>query len=328
MSLMVNVINPEDDAFIAEVCWQYYVNELTQAEIAKFLGVTRLRVNQAIQRAKSAGAIKVQIESSLVPCLDLQDRLRERMGLTRAFVAPAHPQSYDFHRPVGAALANYVIDHLQNGLWEKIGVSWGLTLQNTIERMPRLSCPDVEVISVIGGTSRGETFNSFGIASGFAARLGARYSLLAAPIFLSDEVKRSAFLSQKIFETHFRKFHDLDAVILTASDISPRSYLISTGLPDDMTPETLIRSGAIGDVVGRFLDINGNIVSEKIDALTIGIDLDVLRKVPERILAAAGPHKTDIIRAVIAKGLATTLITDDVTARLLLDDLDDKDAAD
>ena len=52
---------------------------------------------------------------------------------------------------------------------------------------------------------------------------------------------------------------------------------------------------------------------------TIAIDLEVLRNVPERILAAAGHHKVEIIRAVLTSGLAKVLVTDDVTARLLLD---------
>ena len=45
----------------------------------------------------------------------------------------------------------------------------------------------------------------------------------------------------------------------------------------------------------------------------------MLRQAPERVLAAAGPHKVAILRAVLQAGLATVLVTDDVTARLLLD---------
>ena len=43
----------DSEAFIVEICWHYFVNEMTQAEIARKMDVTRLRVNQATQRAKS-----------------------------------------------------------------------------------------------------------------------------------------------------------------------------------------------------------------------------------------------------------------------------------
>lgn len=317
---MSNETSSEADAFTAEVCWHYYVNELTQAEIAKYLGATRLRVNQAIQRARALGMVKIEIESPFLPRLELQDRLQERFGLTRAQVAPAHPRLYDYHAPTGAALASYMSGRLRSGDWRRIGVSWGMTLQCAIDRLLPHSLPELEVISMLGGASRGEAFNAFGIASGFAGRLGARYSLLAAPIFLSPALDRAAFLSQDGFAEHFDKFTRLDAAILTASDISDRSYLIQTGLPAGVSEAELTGAGAIGDVVGRFLDEAGQVVSNQLDGCTIGIELEVLRQVPERVLAAAGPHKTAIIRAVLSAGIANVLITDDLTARLLLDE--------
>lgn len=308
----------DSDAFVTEVCWHYYINEMTQAEIAGAMGVTRLRVNQAIQRAKQGGMVKVQIESPFLPRLELQDELQRRFGLAGACVAPANPDAYDYHRPVGAALASFLMANLKAKSWKKIGVSWGMTLQAAINRMSRLSYPDLEIISMIGGTSQGAQFNSFGIASGFAERLEAKYSLLAAPVFLSAGVDLHLFLSQALFQTHFAKFGQLDAAILTASNLSDRSYLISTGLPGEISTAELTAAGAVGDVVGRFLDQDGKVVSNALDGRTIGIDLATLRSIPDRILAAAGHHKVEIIRAALRGGIANTLITDDVTARLLI----------
>ncbi|MDO8883303.1 sugar-binding domain-containing protein, partial [Pseudotabrizicola sp.] len=77
-------------------------------------------------------------------------------------------------------------------------------------------------------------------------------------------------------------------------------------------------SGAIGDVLGQFLDKDGNSVSRAIDDRAIGMPLAMVLDVPEKILSAAGPHKVEIIRAACQRGLVDTLITDDVTAELLL----------
>jgi DNA-binding transcriptional regulator LsrR (DeoR family) len=170
---------------------------------------------------------------------------------------------------------------------------------------------------MIGGTSTGASFNAFGIASGFAERFDASYSLLAAPIYLSKGVDREAFLSQEIFQTHFEKCRALDAAVLVAGDISPRSYLISTGLPTEVAPAELSAAGAVGDILGRFLDSEGNEIAHPLHERSIGVGLDTLATVPEKILAASGPHKVDIIRAVAKRGLVDTLITDDVTAELL-----------
>jgi DNA-binding transcriptional regulator LsrR (DeoR family) len=310
----------ENDAFVSEVCWHYYVNEMTQAEVAVALGVTRLRVNQAIQRAKSLGVVKVQIESPFLARLELQQQLQSRLGVKKALVVPAHREAYNYHVPVGAALASYLVECLATRSWRTIGVSWGMTLRSAIERLPRQPQPGLEIVSMIGGTATGASFNAFGIASGFAERFGASYSLLAAPIYLSEGVDREIFLSQEIFETHFQKCKTLDAAVLVVGDISARSYLISTGLPKEVAPDDLSAAGAVGDLLGRFLDEDGAEIAHPLRARTIGVDLETLATIPEKILAAAGRHKVDIIRAVARRRLVDTLITDDVTAELLLAD--------
>lgn len=317
----------ESEAFAAEVCWHYYVNGMTQAEIAKLLEATRLRVNQAIQKAKSLGIVKVQIDSPFVARIELQEALRRKLAIKRAIVAPARRDEYDYHGAVGAALATFVAERLRAKAWQTVGVSWGMTLEAAIRRLPPIANAELEIVSMLGGTMQGASFNSFSIASGLAARLGASYSLLAAPIFLSEGVDRTVFLSQEIFANHFRKFETLDAAIITASDVSPRSYLVANGMPAEFPPEDIRRAGAVGDVLGRFLDEAGQPVAHALDERTIGVDLAVLERTPEKILAAAGPHKVDIIRVAARRGLVDTLVTDDVTAELLVSPAAGRNAA-
>ena len=246
--------------------------------------------------------------------------MRQRLGLRRVLIAPARRAPYDYHGSVGTALATYLTENLRLRRWRSIGVSWGVTLEQAIRKLPQQSHPELEIVSMLGGTMQGAAFNSFSIASGLAGALGANYSLLAAPIFLSDGVDRDTFLAQEIFAQHFAKFEALDAAILTASDVSPRSFLIANGLPKEVAPEDLTGAGAIGDVLGRFLDTDGNRIDHPLDTRTIGVDIATLRNIPEKILAAAGPHKVAIIRAASAGGLVDTLVTDDVTAELVIAD--------
>lgn len=310
----------DSDAFICEVCWHYFINEMTQAEVAQRMGVTRLRVNQAIQKARARNMVRIEIHSPFLPRVEMQQALRERLGIRTALVAPANPDHYDYHSTVGAALASYLLDHLREGRWKMLGVSWGLTIDHAIRRLPMLPIPGLEIVSMLGGTSRGASFNTFAVASGLAERFGAQYSLLAAPVYLSESVDRAAFLGQEIFEAHFAKFERLDAAILTASDVSPRSFLVANGLPSAVTPEELEAVGAVGDVLGRFLDSAGRPIDHPIDDRAIGVSMETVARVPHKIMAAAGPHKAEIIRAAARAGLIDTLVTDDVTGALLLAD--------
>lgn len=308
----------DSDAFICEVCWQYFINEMTQAEVAELMGVTRLRVNQAIRRARARSMVRIEIESPFLPRIRLQEALRRELRIAKALVAPAKREGYDYHTAVGAALASYLAGSLRQNAWRRLGVSWGVTIESAVRRLPSLSRPDLEIISMLGGTSSGASFNTFSIASSLAERVGAKYSLLAAPVYLSEGVDRDVFLGQELFEEHFAKFETLDAAILTASDVSPRSFLVANGLPSEVPPRMLTEAGAIGDVLGRFLDRDGRPIDHPIDGRTIGVSIETVVRVPLKILAAAGPHKVGIIRAAAKAGLIDTLVTDDVTAELLI----------
>lgn len=316
---MPREIIEDGEAFLTEVCWHYYVNEMTQAEIAHALDVTRLRVNQAIQRSKALGLVKFNIESPFLARTELQQELAEALGIARTIVAPINENAYDYHRSVGAALAALMTERLKTGAWKSIGVSWGLTLDFAIRKLPRQFRPDLEIVSILGGTAQGSTFNSFGIASGFADVLGANYSILTAPIYLAEGIDRDVFLSQSALNGHYAKFETLDAVLLTCSNVSKKSFLVSHGLPHDLTPEALIAAGATGDVLGKFLDRDGHSISNEIDDRALGMPLHQVLDVPEKIMAAAGPHKIEIIRAACRRGLVDTLVTDDLTARQLIE---------
>ena len=312
----------ESEAFLIEVCWHYFVNGMTQSEVAEAMGITRLRANRAIQVARASGLVRVEVESPFVTRLTLQDKLREAFGLDDVVVVPANRLAYNFQQPVGTALATWLERGLKERKWSSIGVSWGLTLDAAIQRLPTMSLSDIEIVSMIGGVSVGASFNTFSVASGFAAKLGAKYSLFAAPVYLSPHTDREKFLSEPVLREQVERCKRLDLAILAASDLSPKSFLMRDSLPSDVTAEMLAERGAVGDVLGRFFDTDGNLIDHSINDRVVGIEIDQLKAIPEVVLAAAGMHKIAIILAAIRGGVVKTLITDDITAERLLEQVE------
>jgi DNA-binding transcriptional regulator LsrR (DeoR family) len=77
--------------------------------------------------------------------------------------------------------------------------------------------------------------------------------------------------------------------------------------------------GAVGVIIGRFIDAEGRQVRDAIDERTVGITLEQLKCASIRICAAGGPRKTEALRAGLLGGYATHLVTDMKTARMLLE---------
>jgi deoxyribonucleoside regulator len=80
--------------------------------------------------------------------------------------------------------------------------------------------------------------------------------------------------------------------------------------------------GAVGDVLGRFIDADGIEVSEDLAERTLALQLDEIRKIPITIAVASGREKAAVARAALLSGLCTILVADSdvVTGILALDD--------
>src|SRR3954471_10581163 len=70
------------------IAWMYYVEGLTQNEIADRLGIGRVTVVRNLNEALRRREVKIWIEGEVAECLELEDRLRESFDLKEAIVVP------------------------------------------------------------------------------------------------------------------------------------------------------------------------------------------------------------------------------------------------
>ncbi|MGE8474235.1 MAG: sugar-binding domain-containing protein, partial [Paraburkholderia hospita] len=88
--------------------------------------------------------------------------------------------------------------------------------------------------------------------------------------------------------------------------------------PDDL--RTLRKAGAIGDMLGHFMDANGDPIDHPLNRRTVAISLDDLRKIEDVVLVSGGTKKFHVTRAALRGRYASVLVTDEDTARRLCDE--------
>jgi DNA-binding transcriptional regulator LsrR (DeoR family) len=95
---------------------------------------------------------------------------------------------------------------------------------------------------------------------------------------------------------------------------------------DDAGRTRLTARGAVGDVAGHLVRLDGSFVADEWERRTISIPIETLLKVPRVIGIAAGSNKVETIIAGARSGLLHLLITDEPTATAALELLARKDA--
>jgi DNA-binding transcriptional regulator LsrR (DeoR family) len=308
-----------EERFLAQVAWAYYVEGLTQEGVAEKLGATRLRVNKAISEAHRRGLVRITFNTAFAACAELESALRETFGLKQAYVAPAPLDQKDVQMIVGAALGHVLTEVLADPAIKLFGMSWGGTLNIATRFVAAMERPDLEVISVMGGLTRGSDLNSFEITTRLADLLGAQHSYFTAPLYAGSAESRDTIMQLDVFREVLEKLRTVDAMAMAAGDLSKRSLLMRDGLPSDVSIEELIALGGVGDVLGTVIDAEGKPLDHPINERIIGIGLSDLSRIPNVILAAGGAHKVPVIRATLGRRVIDSFVTDEATARALVE---------
>lgn len=309
----------DDEEAAVRAAWLYYMEGLTQDRVATRLGTTRLRVNRLLGEARGSGLVGITINSRLASCLALEDELKRRCGLRDAVIVPTPADASHVPVLLGRATGELLSRHLETARVRRIGVGWGATLRETIRFVRPGNWPQLHVNSMMGGLTRGLEINTFETASALAARLGASCSYLAAPLYAGSPKSRDVIVAQDVFKDSFAELAANDVALLSVGDLSDKSLLIRYGLPRDVTPASLRRAHAVGDILGRFLDAQGRPVAHPLSQRAISPPLEVLAKIPTVIVASGGENKAPIIGAVLRARLASVLVCDEKTAAAALE---------
>jgi DNA-binding transcriptional regulator LsrR (DeoR family) len=309
----------EKEQFLVRTSWLYYVEGMTQNAIAEHLGVTRLKVNRAIQEALNNGIVKISIDSEFTSRLELEKRIKKVFNLKNVSICPCPVEEKNAAKLVGTELARYLFGILSNKSTKLFGIGWGETLNYAVRTIEQGNRPDLEIISAFGTLPRGSGFNSFGVATRLALAFSANCTYLPVPLYSSSKKSRDIILVQEVFKEVFLKIKYTNGMAVSAGDMTPRSLLIRDGIPSDLDIQELINVGAVGDILGYFFDINGNIIDHPISERALGLNPFEFKGNENNILAAGGKFKKHIILAGLQSGIFDTLITDESAAEAVLE---------
>ena len=307
-----------EEQLLVRLAWACEVEGMTQSEAAERFGVTRLRVNKALSEAKRRGILRVSVDSVFAAAAQLEWDLERSFRLMRAIVVPSPQGSASVTPLVAAGLGAHLGELLQNTDVTKFGMSWGNTLNLATRHMQPLDRPDLEIVSIMGGVTRGSDVNGYEITTRLADLCNAEHSFFTAPLFAGSPESQVLFMQQGVIRDMLEKIRLCDAIALATGDLQS-SLLVRDALPDGIDPAELIALGGVGDITGHILNADGDLIDHPVNSRVIGLSLDEMARIKNVILAAGGLHKVPVIAAAIKRGFVDTLVTDENTAKALLE---------
>jgi deoxyribonucleoside regulator len=303
----------------------YYLDGLTQAEIAGRLGVSRPTAGRLIAKAKAKGLVRIEV---LVPP-NIQDdlhageerELEAKFGLTEAIVtgngtdvgAPGRPAIF---ASVGRAAAALLMRRLSPT--DVLGFTWGPEqVAVAMALMPGVaSCRAIVQLDGAMSTAAYQTGMELILSRG-ADTLRANAIRLPAPLY-ADPSTVASMRSDSVISRTLEAGRNADAMLFGVGAASTSTTLFEGSFLDVRMLEELIRLGAVGEIGGRFFDADGVPVVTELAQRAVSVPLEAVRDCSKTLLISSGQAKHRATLGALRCGLARLLVCDIDCARWLL----------
>ncbi|TDD44771.1 MarR family transcriptional regulator [Nonomuraea terrae] len=291
---------------------QYYLEDATQGDIAKRLGVSRATVSRLLTEARKQGIVEIKVHKpASLEDGPLAADVAQALNLRRVYIVP---------KVSGPALGPWLAPALARALattglrsGDVVLVSSGTTVYECA-REGLGQYPGVTIAPAVGGQEEPQPwFQTNETTRILAERVGGVPAYLYAPALPGPEL----FASLQ-HEPSVRRVMDLWA--------QAKAAIVGVGsapLMRQMTPSLMPRDAeslrrAVGDVCMRVYDRDGAPVTYPGSERLVATQLEELRRIPHTIAVAVGAEKVLSIVAGARGGYFNQLVTDTPTAEGLL----------
>ena len=300
------LLDERKTALLVKVAQLYYEEDMGQEAIARSIGLSRPYVSRLLTEAKEMGIIQFRIIDPLKGESDLERKLRAGTNLEKVIVAPVTQKTSHMHS-VSRKAVDYLEEVVENG--DVIGFSWGNTIHSVTGLLSQgQRFPEVVAAQLCGGISNLEhNIYCFEIARNFARAWEAKPYVLTCPAVVSSSRLKEAFLSD----------YDINRVMTYGYDSNIALLALGTfGLQS-----AVYRAGYLNEKEIAALTENGQICDPELDARTMAVPLDIIRKKKTRIGVACGESRVECICAAIRAEIINVLIIDEETAGYVIERL-------
>ncbi|HHS9995662.1 sugar-binding transcriptional regulator [Klebsiella pneumoniae] len=313
--------NSDDIRLIVKIAQLYYEQDMTQAQIARELGIYRTTISRLLKRGREQGIVTtIAINYDYNENLWLEQQLKQKFGLKEAVVASSDGLLEEEQLSAMGQHGALLVDRLLEP-GDIIGFSWGRAVRSLVENLPQASqSRQVICVPIIGGPS-GKLESRYHVNTltyGAAARLKAESHLADFPALLDNPLIRNGIMQSQHFKTISSYWDSLDVALVGIGSPAIRDGANWHAFYGSEESDDLNARHVAGDICSRFYDINGGLVDTNMSEKTLSIEMAKLRQARYSIGIAMGEEKYSGILGALHGRYINCLVTNRETAELLL----------
>ena len=301
--------------------WLYYQDGLSQTDVAKKMGISRVTVVKYLQNAREKGIVQINLDFNTFSSIALALKIKEKFGLKNVIIIPNASGTLKKNKSTitREKLANAGSSYLNNIIEDNdvLGIAWGRTIHRISEVMIQNNKKNVSVLQMLGSMPAQPDFTTIESSSRIANKLSGQVISLHVPAIVSTAQLAMELQAEPIIRSNFEALIKCNKAFFVVGNSLDENPLIRAGVLTKQEMKEYRNINAVGVICGRFYDKFGKPVMTEVDSRILGINLAQLRKIEQRIFLAGGEKNHSSTLGAILGGYVSDLIADEDTAKYL-----------
>jgi len=304
---------------LVKISTMYYVDGMNQQEISNQLGVSRPQVSRLLMEAKTEGIVQINIHNPYSEEQQYERAISEIFGIKEVIVAQSNEDEQDKEEVHLARAAAILLESVIHDN-DTIAIMAGRNIAAAGARMRYNHTKGTSFVPMIGGFgSDGSSMHANTNTRIIAESMKGSYSLLNAPAIVVSSEVREHFLAERDIANVLEKARTADVAIVGIGQVTKDAAIVQSGYLHSDEVEAIAKQGAVSQIGASFLNAKGEHLLNELESRIIGLSIEDIKKIPNVIAIAGGKHKVEAITAALRGKYLTVLITDLVTAKLVLE---------
>jgi DNA-binding transcriptional regulator LsrR (DeoR family) len=305
-----------DDA--ARAGWLYFIAGHTQDEIAKMLQVSRASAQRLVSLCLAERLITFRLEHPIAACMELASRLKQRFHLAHCEVVPSDPAAPLSTTGIAERCANILDTTLRSETPVIVALGTGRAVRAAVERVSPIDRPNHQIVSLVGNISADGSASFFDTVGRLADRTAARHYPMPLPFLMSSEDERNRMVRLDPIARVKAVAAKADLRLIGIGQMDQKAQVHVDGFITREELFEMMRLGAVGEITGWAYDAKGKLIKGGTNRRLTSIPPQV-PAATATVAAVVGRAKVPAIKAALAGRLINGLITDEATARAILD---------
>ncbi len=309
----------DNDELLLLVSRLYYVDGLSQGDVAKMSNVSQAKISRLLAKAREKGIVRITVAEYEPRDLRLQAELEKRLGLHQAVVIKTAEgfSIEELRKSMAHFAAPWVSAMIRRD--DVLALAGGRAMQWLAHAMqPTPEATGLTIVQAMGNIDASVgPYDALELGRIIAQRWEGTFLTLNMPAMLPNASTRKSFLALEPIGLAMDRLHNVRIALVGVGTLN-NSVFVERGALSENDLKQLKEAGAVGEICGRFFDRQGKECKTAFRDRVVSIELEDLKKTDEVVAIVAGSDRTEAILSALRGGLIKSLIIDQAGATALL----------